>query len=243
MAQDEIRPAGRPDSRGQINPIRDDRVNGVLKRLHKQADRQLPGLIAFFAGESARRLVFGKPKDEVAIRQVESLYRDKVIPIDKEQGWLIYLLCRSLGARRVVEFGTSFGVSTLYLAAAVRDNGGGVVIGTEREPAKIAAAKENFAEAGLDGFIDLREGDALETLQDCGGEVDFLLVDGWAHLALPVITIMQPQLRKGAMVVCDNVGQFPSAFEPFTAYMRNPENGFASTLLPLRGGTEIAVRL
>jgi predicted O-methyltransferase YrrM len=44
------------------------------------------------------------------------------------------MLCRAIGARRIVEAGTSFGVSTLYLAAAVRDNGGGVVFGAEYEP-------------------------------------------------------------------------------------------------------------
>lgn len=227
--------------RGQINPIQDERVNAVLRRLHKRADAQLPGLIGFFAAEGLRRALFGPPKDEAA--QINAVYRDKIIPIDKAQGWLIYLLCRSLGATRVAEFGTSHGVSTLYLAAAVRDNGGGVVIGTEIEPVKIQAAKANFAEAGLAQWIDLREGDALETLRDCGGPVDFLLVDGWAALALPIIELMAPQLRKGAIVVCDNVGQFPSAFAPFTAHMRNPENGFASTLLPLRGGTELAVKL
>src|SRR5690606_29751052 len=100
--------------------------------------------------------------------------------------------CAARCARRVVEAGTSFGVSTLYLAAAVRDTvegraGEGIVIGTEHEPAKAAAARAHFAEAGLSEFVDLREGDLRETLRDPGGPVDFLLLDIWAPLARPAL--------------------------------------------------------
>lgn len=221
------------------NPIRDPRINGVLGRLHKQARNQLPGLIANYGVAALLAKLGRQPSEHVRT----DYHRDKLIPIDPEQGWLIYLLCRSLGARRAVEFGTSFGVSTLYMAAAIRDQGGdGIVIGTEIEPAKAEKARAHFTEAGVDGLIDLREGDALQTLADCGGPVDFLLVDGWVHLAEPIIRLMAPQLRPGAMVVCDNVGHFPAAFADYLAFVRNPANGFASALLPLRSGTELSVK-
>ena len=119
------------------------------------------------------------------------------------------MLCRSLQARRVVEFGTSYGVSTLYLAAAMRDQGGGLVIGTEIETEKARHARNHFAEAGVADLIELRDGDALATLKDCGGPVDFLLVDGFPKLARPVIELMAPQLRKGAIVVADSAWPFP----------------------------------
>ena len=116
-----------------------------------------------------------------------------------EQGDLIYLLCRGLRATRVVEFATSVGMSTLYFAAAMRDNGGGPVIGSELVPAKVAAARRNLAEAGLAGYADIREGDARQTLRDLGGPVDFVLIDGWPieegpSLARQVIEIVAPQL-------------------------------------------------
>jgi predicted O-methyltransferase YrrM len=168
--------------------------------------------------------------------------RDKLIPIGRGQGWLIYMLCRSLHAQRVVEFGTSYGVSTRYLAAAMRDQGGGLVIGTEIETQKAHHARNNFAEAGVGDLIELRVGDALVTLKDCGGPVDFLLVDGFLKLARPIIELMAPQLRKGAIVVCDNVGHFPRTFVDYLDFVGRPANGFVSTLLPLRGGTELSVK-
>jgi predicted O-methyltransferase YrrM len=85
------------------------------------------------------------------------------IPVSREQGELLYLTARAIGARHVVEFGTSFGISTVYLAAAVCDNGGGLVIGSEIEPAKHRQAEANLAEAGLAEVSDVRLGDALES--------------------------------------------------------------------------------
>jgi predicted O-methyltransferase YrrM len=220
------------------NPITDRRINDVLDRLHARATRELPGLALHLGLEALKGLVGAKSSDDADAKYV----RDKLIPIGRGQGWLIYMLCRSLGARRVVEFGTSYGVSTLYLAAAMRDQGGGLVIGTEIEPEKARHARNHFAEAGVADLIELREGDALLTLKDCGGPVDFLLVDGFPKLARPIIELMAPQLRKGAIVVCDNVGHFPKSFVAFLDFVRRPANGFVSTLLPLRGGTELSVK-
>lgn len=218
------------------NPIRDERINTVLDRLHARADRELPGIVANLLAQSVAR-AFGGQGDHGAY------VRDKLICIDRGQGWLIYMLCRSLRAARAVEFGTSFGVSTLYLAAAMRDQGAGIVIGTEIEPQKARSARDHFAQAGVADLIDLREGDALESLQNCGGPVDFLLVDGFPQFARPVIKLMAPQLRPGAMVVCDNVGHFPKGMAGYLDFVRDPANGFVSTLLPLRGGTEISVKI
>lgn len=220
------------------NPIRDRRINDVLDRLHARARRELPGLVVHLALEAVKGLVGANRASDGDAKYV----RDKLIPIGRGQGWLIYMLCRGLQARRVVEFGTSYGVSTLYLAAAMRDQGGGVVIGTEIEPEKARHARSHFAEAGVADLIELREGDALVTLRDCGGPVDFLLVDGFPKLARPIIELMAPQLRKGAIVVCDNVGHFPKTFADYLDFVRRPGNGFVSTLLPLRGGTELSVR-
>jgi predicted O-methyltransferase YrrM len=142
----------------------------------------------------------------------------------------------------VVEYGTSFGVSTLYLASAVRDNGDGTVIGTELEPFKVRTARQNFEAAGLTPLIDLREGDALETLKDCGGPVDFLLVDGWPRLAPAVLKLVTPQLRSGAVVFCDESGHSPGDKTAYRSIVRDPANGFVSAHFPLYGGTEISVK-
>jgi predicted O-methyltransferase YrrM len=168
-------------------------------------------------------------------------YAEYGFSVHPDQGELMYLLCRALGARRVVDFATSLGFSALYLAAAVRDNGGGQVIGAELVPAKIATARRNLEDAGLAQLVDIRAGDARTTLTDLGGPVDFALIDGWPgaggpSLALQVMRVVAPQLRPGAMVLNDN------AESDYLAYVRDPANGFRSMTLPLKGGTELSVK-
>jgi hypothetical protein len=170
------------------------------------------------------------------------LFAERAFPVDPEQGDLMYLLCRASGATRVAEFATSLGVSTLYLASAVRDNGGGLVIGSEIVPAKADAARANLAEAKLDQYIDIRVGDVLETFADLGGPIDFLLIDGWpvdreVSLARSVIEMVAPQLREGAYVFNDN------AEADYLAYVRDPANGFLGMSLPLKGDSELSVRI
>lgn len=206
-------------------PILDPRITTVIDRLH--AMRKRPPNGGAFANLYNHLNPFDYPE-----------YGFSIIP---EQGDLIYLLCRSLGARRVAEFATSLGMSTLYFAAAIRDNGGGMLIGSELVPEKVATARRNLAEAGLERFAEIREGDARQTLRDLGGEIDFLLIDGWPggegeSLALQVMRIVAPQLRTGGMVMNDN-GE-----ADYLEYVRNPANGFRSMSLPLKGSTELSVK-
>ncbi len=168
-------------------------------------------------------------------------YADFGFSIHPDQGELIYLMCRALRARRVVEFATSIGFSTLYFAAAMRDNGGGKVIGSEIVPRKIATARRHLEAAGLSDYVEIREGDARETLRDLGGDVDFALIDGWPGddgptLALQVMQLIAPQMQGGAIVLNDN------AEDDYLAWIRDPANGFRSMSLPLKGGTELSVK-
>ena len=131
--------------------------------------------------------------------------KDFYLAVSRETGKLLYLLARAAQARSIVEFGTSFGISTLHLAAAVRDNGGGQVIGSEFEPAKAAKARENFAAAGLSDLIELREGDALETLATgLPQTVDMILLDGAKALYGPILRLLEPHLRARGLIVADN---------------------------------------
>ena len=168
---------------------------------------------------------------------------DKMVAIEPIKAEFCYMLCLALRATRVVEIGTSFGVSTLYLADAVRVNGGGVVIGTEYEAAKAAAARETFRAAGLAGLIDLREGDLRETLQAIEGPVDFVLMDIWTEMARPAMELVGPHLRPGALVVADNTGdRFRHAYRHFFEYVNDPKNGLRTMTLPFNGGLELVVK-
>jgi predicted O-methyltransferase YrrM len=168
---------------------------------------------------------------------------DKLVALEPVKAEFCHLLVRALRATRVVEVGTSFGVSTLYLADAVRANGGGVVIGTEYEPAKAAAARASFAAAGVEDLIDLREGDLRETLKTIEGPVDFVLMDIWTEMARPALELLHPHLRPGAVIVADNTASFRQAYRHFFAFVDDPKNGLKTLTLPFDGGLEMVVRM
>lgn len=213
------------------------RVARVLDRLHRNARRDL-FRIALRSPRFAPD-VFGWRKADAARRA--HLMRDIYIPVSREQGQFLYLMARSIGARRVVEFGTSFGISTLYLAAAVRDNGGGAVIGSELEPSKHARAGEHLREAGLDDIASVRLGDAQATLADVAGPIDLVLLDGWKDLYLPILHLLTPKLRAGALVLADNIYTFKRALRPYVEYVQSGQYGFVSTTLDLADGFELSV--
>jgi predicted O-methyltransferase YrrM len=222
----------------------DPRADAVLARLDGEATQQSAEMRRYYDAKKQQARRTADPDSPVDMDFV----RDKFVALDPEKCDLCYMLCRSLGARRVVEFGTSFGVSTIYLAAAVRDTvrelgGQGIVIGTEIEPTKARVANANIADAGLGKFVEVRVGDARETLKNAGGPVDFLLLDSWIPLVRPVIDVVAQQLRSGAIVVCDNVEMYEREYAAYTSFVRDPKNGFRSVLLSHQGGLEISIKL
>jgi predicted O-methyltransferase YrrM len=223
------------------SPLNDSKLEALLNRLHAQSDTQVDETDAYFARRKQDgSLDFEKPYDD----DLHGFLSDKMVALDRDKGEFCYQLCRSLRAMRVVEAGTSFGVSTLYLAAAVRDNQveNGVVIGTEFEPSKVKIARENFREAGLSEFIELREGDLRQTLQDVGGPVDFMLVDIW-EVALPALERVSSSLRPGAIVVCDNTAVAADEYRGYFEFVNDPSNRFRTMTVPFQGGFELTVRV
>ena len=174
---------------------------------------------------------------------VTAFLSDKVVALERDKALFCYQICRALRARQIVEAGTSYGVSTLYLAAAVRDNGGGTVIATENEADKAAAARSHFGEAGLTGHIDLREGDLRETLAPISGPVDFMLIDIWTPMARPALELVAPKLREGAVVICDNTETYRDYYRDYFDFLGDPANGFTTMTLPFAGGLEMSVRV
>jgi predicted O-methyltransferase YrrM len=228
---------GEPDGGKGECSIHAAPVRAVLDRLHAQAGHQTLHLVGLGAALARDKLLGRTDSLPQEVERLRNLY----VPVSQKQGELLY--ARSLRAKRIVEFGTSFGISTTYLAAAVEDNGGGVVIGSELEPNKVATARRNLEEAGLSKLVEIREGDAQETLRDPGGTVDMVLLDGFKGLYLPMLKMLTPHLRQGAVVIGDNIFTFRRALASYVAFVRDPKNGFFSVTLFLGDGTEYSVRL
>jgi len=219
------------------------RVDALLDRLYAQNADQDEALGSYFAARVAEDSFNWREFDA----RTNQFLSDKLVALDRDKAEFCYQVCRALRARRIVEAGTSFGVSTLFLAAALRDNARsdgveGVVIGTEYEPEKANAARANFAEAGLSDFIELREGDLRETLRNAGGPVDFMLVDIWAPMARPALELVAPSLRDGAVVICDNTTQFRESYGEYFEFINDPANRLRTMTLPFEGGLEFTVR-
>jgi predicted O-methyltransferase YrrM len=164
--------------------------------------------------------------------------KDRYLAVSSDTGTLLYLLARATRARSMVEFGTSFGISTIYLASALRDNGGGKLIGTEFESSKVARARQNLTKAGLDDLVEIREGDALKTLaRDLPQEIDLLLLDGAKELYPEVLSLLEPRLRPGAILVADNADWSPD----YVARVRSKDGGYLS--VPFRDDVELSIKL
>ena len=218
--------------------LRDERLEELIGRLHAASEGQVADTQAYFR----RRGEAGELSWEGLDADAHAFMADKLVALEPAKAELCYLLCRSLGARRIVEVGTSHGVSTLYLAAAVRDNGGGLVIGTEHEPDKARAARANFAAAHLAGFIELREGDLRQTLKGLAAPIDFVLMDIWTEMARPALELIAPALRAGAIVCADNTGGFREPYAAYFAFLNDPANGLRTMTLPFDGGFELTVK-
>ena len=221
-----------------MSVIGDTKLEALLAGLHARSDAQTAAMRAFDTDRTEQ----ARPPSP---KEARAFLRDKLVALDPDKAEFCYQLCRASNARRIVEIGTSYGVSTLYLAAAIRDNvraggGDGVVIGTEYEPNKAAAARAHFEQAGLGRFVDLREGDLRQTLKEIDGPVDFMLMDIWITMARPALELVTPHLRPGAIVMTDNTRQYRGEYANYLAFL--DAQGFRTMTLPFDGGLEMSVR-
>ena len=200
----------------------------------EEAEAETEAAVADLSGEERARLM----RSKTDYRDLYGRLKSAPLPVSRETGALLYMLARSSRARMIVEFGTSFGVSTLYLAAALRDNGRGRLITTEFEPSKVARARENLTAGGLIDLVEVREGDALRTLKaDLPETIDLLLLDGAKALYPDVLALLEDRLRPGALLVADDADVGPE----YLARVRSPAKGYLST--PFGEDVELSMRL
>lgn len=229
----------------------DPGLESQLAALHAQSDDQGDSINAYFR----RRIQEGTLSWDGFDAETTSFFSDKLVAIEKDKAEYCYALCRAMKVTRIVECGTSHGVSTLYLAAALRDNiaaagkasgeghAGGLVIATEWEVEKAAIARKNFEAAGLSRFIDLRVGDLNDTLADLEGQIHFVLMDIWTEAVMPAIHRIVPHLRSGSVIIADNTVQSRQGYEAYFAYIADPTNRLRTMTLPFAGGLEFTLRI
>ena len=200
-----------------MTTLADPRVASAVDRMYAESQAQMATIRDRFEGIDMASATAQERADALS---------DVYMPVAPEAGKLLYALVRATRPETIVEFGMSLGLSGIHLAAAVRDNGTGRVVTTELSAAKIATAKQNFAEAGLDDLITVLEGDAVVTLAELDGPVGFVLLDGWKEFYLPVIKLLEPRLSPGTLIVADNTSMADT--KPYVDYVRDPANGYVS---------------
>lgn len=166
-------------------------VEQLLFRLHQDARNDLMKIGKGLIKSVLRPL---QPKD----------FEHAYLPITQQQGQFMRQLILEKNYTHVVEFGTSFGISTIYLADAVRQTGGKVIT-TELLESKANRAMEHLKAAGLAEYVDLRIGDAMKTLQEQNEPIDFLFLDGWKDLYLPLFQMLEAQFHSGTVIYADNI--------------------------------------
>ena len=219
-----------------MNTLITEPVASLVARLYAEADssdarlRQLREQMSAQEQASAMRTT-------TRYREMYSGMKEFYLAVSPETARLLYMLARGMRARSIVEFGTSFGISTIHMAAALRDNGGGRLIGSEFENSKVRASRQNLDVAGLSDLVEIREGDALETLaRELPETIDLVLLDGAKGLYLQVLSLLEGRLRSGALIVADNADYCPE----YVAHVRRPEAGYLS--VPIGGDVEVSMR-
>lgn len=216
-----------------MTALTDPKLAQVLDREHDAARAQWAARAKAGTGSA--------PRQEAPDFRSSERMKTSYLAIRPDQGRFLYGQVLATGARRIVEFGSSFGISTLYLAAAAQETGGHVT-GTEYHPEKAAKARDNLSEAGLSA--DILVGDARETLSGGEGEIDLLFLDGAKDMYLPVLRLLEPRLRKGAVVIADNIPTDPARHGDFMAAISEPASGYATCVLGMiKGGMSHSVRL
>jgi predicted O-methyltransferase YrrM len=205
------------------HPSMDAAVWAVLEEYEARAERE--------------EQVWGSLAPEEAERRIDEM----LLPVGRATGTLLNLLAKEAGARRILEVGSSYGYSTVWLAEAAHGVGG-KVISLELRRAKTEYATGQLARAGLAGYVEFVIGDALESLASLSGPFDLVLIDLWKNLYVPVFELLHPRLAPGALIVADNMLEPASARPHAQAYRHavHEARDMSSVLLPVGNGIELS---
>lgn len=165
-----------------------------------------------------------------------------LLPVGEDVGIFINSLAKSAKSKTILEIGTSYGYSTIWLAEAAKANGGKVIT-LEISIEKAAYARQKLEEAGVAEFVELRVGDALESIANATETFDFVLVDVWKELYLPCFDLFFPKLKTGAWVLADNMIFPPHSLPEATAYRNRVRETkvFDTLLMPIGSGIEVSL--
>ncbi|MBT31513.1 MAG: methyltransferase [Thalassobius sp.] len=195
-----------------MNSITNRKVITTLNSLHKKAE------------ENYQHRIKLRETNPESFEAKSTAY----MAISKEVGEYLYFLAKASKSKNLVEFGCSFGISTIYLASAAADENGKVIT-SELEPNKVIAAQQNIEEAGLSKYVSILEGNAVETLKSVSYPVDFVFLDGAKELYLPVFSVLKSKLKTGSVICADNADH--TGAKPFVDFILNSKAEYASSLL------------
>jgi predicted O-methyltransferase YrrM len=159
--------------------------------------------------------------------------------VGPDTGRLINILARSLAGPTILELGTSYGYSGIWLAEAARATGGRL-IPMELHDYKAAFARDMAMKAGLADHIDFKVGDAVQMIAELPIKVDFVLVDLWKDLYTPCLEAFYPKLNPGAIIVADNMLRPGNEGVKRYGSAVRAKPGITSVLLPVGTGIEIS---
>ncbi len=221
-----------------MSSLRTQAAQAVLQRIHAANPAAKAEANERF---KARRAEQGR--ETLPAEDVIDIYGEAPMSVEPKVGELLYALAFSARPATIVEFGTSFGASTIYLAAALADIDAveARVIACEAHPGKVRIARDNLEQTGLAGLVDLRQGDARETLDDLAGPIDMLFLDGLNRLYLPMLRMLEARLALGSLIVADLSAGDPYQWA-YQQHVRDRSNGYVSVTVALDDGVELTRR-
>jgi len=211
------------------------RLRDLLSRLHAQAKA------TDAKTQVEERALEAASAGSVDQQKLVEIWDRSYLTMAPEVGRLLYLLVRSRRPKVAVEFGTSFGISGIHIAAALHDNNFGRLITTELSAGKAASAAKNFEEAGLSKWVEIRQGDAFQTLAGVK-DIDLLVLDGWKPMYYPMLKQLEPALSPGCLIFADDTIGMADEMQDYLSYVRDPANGYVSCGIPLDDGFELSIR-
>jgi predicted O-methyltransferase YrrM len=228
----------------------------LLQRLHEQSQTEVMARArAQFHGSSEEFLTLAEEYDTLAPRlrgrfletlglsseDFESSQGTALsLAVSAESGRFLRNMVLSHKPARILELGSSCGVSTLYFADALRTLGSGTVVATELDAGKCARLRSHVRTAGVDAYVDLREGDAFQTVSGLDGTFDMVFIDVWANTYLDLFRQTERLLRAGSIVLADNMYTAEDAVRPYKQYLDNNPR-YSTTTLDFESGIEFTV--